>query len=240
MVKVKLAVAAAGAGLLAAAVSASLAADAPVKIDAGGTNTVAGGKSMIKEHRSGEWTPGLTDAERETLFAMANDTLDWCTKQRRQPFDFSRYTLTEKLKARTATFVTLKVKAGDDLRGCIGSLEPHEALYMSVHNNAVNAALNDTRFEPVKNSELPALDVHVSILSPIADISSLDGFKLGEHGIILSKMGRRAVFLPEVAMEQKWTKDETLTYLSRKAGLPGDAWKQGATFKVFSSVVLSR
>jgi AmmeMemoRadiSam system protein A len=206
----------------------------------GGTNAVAGGKTMIKEHRSGEWTPALTDAEKETLFAIATDTLDWCTRADRKSFDFSKYQLTDKLKTRTATFVTLKVKANDDLRGCIGSLEPHEALYMSVHNNAVNAALNDTRFEPVRNSELASLDVHVSILSPIVDIASIDGFKLGEHGIILGKMGRRAVFLPEVAIEQKWNKEQTLSYLSRKAGLPSDAWKQGASFKVFSSVVLAR
>jgi AMMECR1 domain-containing protein len=49
----------------------------------------------------------------------------------------------------------------------------------------------------------------------------------------------RAVFLPEVAIEQKWTKEETLSYLSRKAGLSTDAWREGAKFKVFSSVVLA-
>jgi AmmeMemoRadiSam system protein A len=235
----RIAVVAAGA-LLALVSSVASPAGAAYGAGTGGTNVVAGGKTMIKEHRSGEWTPALTDAEKETLFAIAMDTLDWCTRADRKSFDFSRYQLTDKLKTKTATFVTLKVKANDELRGCIGSLEPHEALYMSVHNNAVNAALNDTRFEQVRNTEIQSLDVHVSILSPIVDIASLDGFKLGEHGIILSKMGRRAVFLPEVAIEQKWTREQTLSYLSRKAGLPSDAWKQGAAFKVFSSVVLAR
>lgn len=234
-------------GVFAAAVTWSVlvaigafSADTPEKAGATNTNTVAGGKNVIKEHRSGEWTPDLTDAEMDTLFAIAMDTLEWCTKGSKGAFDFSKYRLTEKLKKDTATFVTLKVKANDDLRGCIGSLEPHEALYLSVHNNAVNAAMNDSRFDQVKFSELAALDVHVSILSPIRDIASLDAFKLGEHGIILSKMGLRSVFLPEVAIEQKWTKEQTLTHLSRKAGLPNDAWKQGAKFKVFSSVVLSK
>jgi AmmeMemoRadiSam system protein A len=221
-------------------VSAALPADTPEAGDAGKTNTVAGGGTVIKEHRSGEWTPELTDAEKETIFAIAMDTLEWCTKGSKGEFDFSKYQLTEKLKKDTATFVTLKVKVGGDLRGCIGSLEPHEALYLSVYNNAVNAALNDSRFDKVKSSELAGLDVHVSILSPIKDIASIDEFKLGEHGIILTKMGLRSVFLPEVAIEQKWTREQTLSHLSRKAGMPNDAWKQGAKFKVFSSVVLAR
>jgi len=54
------------------------------------------------------------------------------------------------------------------------------------------------------------------------------------------KRDRRAVYLPEVAVEQHWDKATTLTSLSEKAGLPGDAWREGASFKVFSSVVLTR
>lgn len=222
------------------AVSSALAADTPGTAEAGRTNTVAGGKAVIKEHKSGEWTPGLTDAEKETLFAIANDSLEWCTKGGKGQFDFAKYKLTATLRKDMATFVTLKVQADGDLRGCIGSLEPYEELYLSVHHNAVNAALNDNRFEKVKPSELSGLDVHVSILSPIKDIATIDEFKLGEHGIIMSKLGFRAVFLPEVAVEQKWTKEQTLTHLSRKAGMPGESWKAGARFKVFSSVVLSK
>jgi len=194
--------------------------------------------AMIQEHRSGEWSPGLTDAEKETLFAIAIDTLAWCVKGGRDGFDFSRYALTEKLKAETATFVTLK--RGGHLRGCIGSLQPHEALYLSVHGNAVNAAIRDSRFRPVTAAELPGLNVHVSVLSPIRDIASLDEFKIGAHGIILTKGKNQAVYLPEVAVEQGWTKEETLASLCEKAWLPRDAWKEGAKFKVFSSVVLSR
>lgn len=231
------AVALAGAAV---AACAAFAADEQGRAPAVRTKNVDGGKTVIKEHRSGEWTPELTDAEKETLFAIAMDTLEWCTRKSRLPFDFSRYALTDKLKAKTATFVTLKVKATDELRGCIGTLEPREALYLSVHSNAVNAAMNDTRFEPVTFAELAGLNVHVSILSPIRDIASIDEFKLGEHGIILTKMMFRSVFLPEVAIEQKWTREQTLAHLSRKAGMPADAWKQGAKFKVFSSVVLSK
>jgi AmmeMemoRadiSam system protein A len=125
------------------------------------------------------------------------------------------------------------------LRGCIGSLEPQAPLCRSVHENAVGAALRDPRFPPVSARELPRLVVDVSILSLIEPIAGPGAFRLGEHGIILEKGWHRAVYLPEVAPEQGWTVEETLCSLSEKAGLPPDAWRKGANFKVFSSVVLS-
>jgi len=100
--------------------------------------------------------------------------------------------------------------------------------------------MRDHRFRQVSSSELEQIDVHISVLSPIGPIDSVDEFMIGEHGIILEKGMYRAVYLPEVAVEQGWTKEETLTSLSRKAGMSGDAWRSGTKFKVFSSVVLSR
>lgn len=193
--------------------------------------------SIVKEHKTGSWTPGLSEAEKATLFAIARDTLKWCVGGAGEPFDFSPYLLTPLMKVDRATFVTLKIQGG--LRGCIGSLAPVEPLYRSVHNNAVNAALRDPRFRPVQASELARLTVDVSILSPITDIGSVSEFKLGQQGIILEKGRYRAVYLPEVATEQGWTVEETLASLSKKAGLPPDAWREGARFKVFESVVLS-
>ena len=191
----------------------------------------------IREHSSGAWSPGLTDEEKTTLFAIAKDTLAWCVGNKKGPFPIESYTITPKLKVNTATFVTLKIQG--ELRGCIGSLAPVEPLYLSVHRNAVNAAMHDYRFSPVRSAELPNITVDVSILSPIRDIPNLDAFKLGQHGIILNKGMARAVFLPEVATEQGWTKEETLSYLSQKAGLSADAWREGAHFQVFESVVLT-
>ncbi len=193
--------------------------------------------SAVKEKRSGEWSPGLTEAEKKTLFAIARDTLRWCVEGRKGKFRYDGYTLTPAMQTNTATFVTLKI-AGQ-LRGCIGSLAPVEPLYLSVHGNAVNAALRDPRFLPVGPDELPRIEVDVSILSPIRDIGSPAEFKIGHHGIILEKGMYRAVYLPEVAVEQGWGMEETLSSLSLKAGLGPDAWREGARFKVFESVVLS-
>ncbi len=197
------------------------------------------GDIKVIEHKSGEWTPELTAEEKETLFAIAEDTLDWCVRGGRGDFfETHEYELTKKLKADYATFVTLKVKGM--LRGCIGSLKAVEPLYKSVHNNAINASLKDFRFKPVTTKDLERIDVHISILSEFTDIPSVDDFKLGEHGIVIQKGFNRAVYLPEVAVEQGWTKEETLNSLSRKAGMQADAWKEGTTFKVYSSVVLER
>lgn len=193
---------------------------------------------MLTEHRSGEWTPGMSGEEMQTLYDIAWDTLRWCVGGAAGKFDFSTYTLTPKLREDMATFVTLNMRGM--LRGCIGSLAPVAPLYESVHDNAVNAALRDHRFRPVTVQELDEIDVHISILSAIVPIESPEEFRIGEHGIIVEKGAYRAVYLPEVAVEQGWTREETLGHLSEKAGMHRDGWKKGCRFRVFSSVGISK
>ncbi|MFC1498511.1 AmmeMemoRadiSam system protein A [Verrucomicrobiota bacterium] len=193
----------------------------------------------MKEIKSGEWSPGLSEEEQKTLFLIAKDTLARCVKEEKEAFSFSKYQITDKLKKATHTFVTLKINGR--LRGCIGSLPPMPAkpMYESVYDNAISAALRDMRFAQVTVGELEELDVHISLLSPVKSIASVDEFKIGQHGIILSRQHNRAVFLPEVAVEQNWSKEETLSCLSQKAGMERDAWRSGAEFEVFESVVLA-
>ena len=210
---------------------------AAIAFTAGAGRAEGGTMEQVKEHRSGEWTPGLSDDERRVLFAIARDTLDWCVRGRKGTFTFEKYTLTPRLKADMGTFVTLKIRGR--LRGCIGTLVAVEPLYQSVHHNAVNASLRDPRFSPVRLDELPKLEVDVSILSAMRPIPSLKEFKIGQHGILMEKGMAGAVYLPEVAVEQGWGVEETLSSLSMKAGLAPDAWRDGAQFKVFESVVLS-
>jgi len=210
------------------------------RASSGATTSTEG--QAVKEHRSGDWSPELTDAEKLTLFRIAQDTLNACTAPggRKAVPDWSAYVLTEALKQPMHTFVTLKKKG--ELRGCIGSLPPFpaKALYLSVHEHTRLAALEDTRFSPVSAEELPQIRLHLSLLSPVMPLQSPEAFKVGEHGIIVEMHGRRGVFLPEVAVEQKWTAEQTLTWLCvHKAGLPPDAWKKGAVLRVFSSVGLS-
>ena len=70
-------------------------------------------------------------------------------------------------------------------------------------------------------------------------VDSYKDIVIGKHGVYLIKNGKNAVFLPQVAPEQGWDLEETLTHLSMKAGLPSDAWKKGAEFLVFTAQVFS-
>jgi hypothetical protein len=141
--------------------------------------------------------------------------------------------LPERLEEPSGAFVTLKEDG--QLRGCIGYILPRKPLYEAVLENGFNAARKDPRFMPVRTDELGNLEVEVSVLSKPRPIDSYDQFRVGEQGVILSKDGHQAVFLPEVASEQGWTREDTLSHLAQKAGLPPDAWRDGASFEVFTS-----
>lgn len=141
--------------------------------------------------------------------------------------------LPESLRAPGAAFVTVKQQGR--LRGCIGNILPKEPLYRAVLTNAQAAALRDPRFGPLRPQELPALEVSVSVLGPTTPIASAEHFIVGRHGVVLTKDGRRAVFLPSVAPEQGWDREETLRQLCRKAGLTPDAWRNGAQLEVFTA-----
>ena len=128
---------------------------------------------------------------------------------------------------------------GKELRGCIGEIAPHRQLYETVIERAVNAALNDTRFLPVSIKELPKIEIEISALTAPSPVNSYREIIIGKHGIFLHKNGRSAVFLPQVAPEQGWDLEETLTHLSVKAGLPPDGWKNSCSFEVFEATVFS-
>jgi hypothetical protein len=144
---------------------------------------------------------------------------------------------------RQGVFVTLNRRSPEEarargrLRGCIGQPEPTFPLYYGTVQAALDAALRDPRFEPVSAAELPGLDVEVTVLSPRRPVASWRDIRLGTHGIVLQKGDKAALFLPQVPTEQGWTLDETLTALAEKAGLPGDGWKEGARFSVFTGQV---
>jgi AmmeMemoRadiSam system protein B/AmmeMemoRadiSam system protein A len=132
-----------------------------------------------------------------------------------------------------AAFVTL-TKSGQ-LRGCVGQIEPVYWLPEAVVHAALDAALHDTRFQPVMANELGELEVEVTVLSPPHPVGSWQEIVLGQHGVVLEKDQRRALFLPQVAEEQGWTRPEMLRALSRKAGLSPDAWRaRDAKFSVFT------
>lgn len=132
-------------------------------------------------------------------------------------------------------FVTLH--AGNRLRGCIGTIEGRLPLLRTVADSAAAAAVADPRFAPVTPDESSNLALEISALTPLRDVDGPDAIILGRHGILLGKSGRQAVFLPQVAPEQGWDLPTTLAHLCRKAGLPADAWRDGARLRVFEADV---
>lgn len=128
-----------------------------------------------------------------------------------------------------ATFVTLKIK--DELRGCIGNLEPTLSLWLSVSENAVKAAFGDTRFLPLSLDELEEVHIHISVLTRPQPLEYLDSVDLlrrlrpGVDGVVLRHGKAGATFLPQV-WEQLPDPAQFLGYLCRKAGLAERCWEK--------------
>ena len=180
---------------------------------------------------------GLNKDERLTLLKVARDTLESYVKEGKRPdLNSGEYTLSLIMKEKRGVFVTLN-KNGN-LRGCIGHIQPREQLVKAVMDNAINSSTNDGRFRPVDAGELDEIQIDISVLSPIKKISGVDKFIPGEHGIIIRLGGMSAVFLPQVATEQGWDREDTLSQLCNKAGLPSYAWKdESMEFFVFTAEV---
>ncbi len=138
-------------------------------------------------------------------------------------------------------FVTLNhrgIRAGDPgrLRACMGVIEAKQPLADAVVQAAVWAA-QDPRFPRLTAGELDGLEIEVSVLSPARAVAGPAVIEVGVHGVILSKGGKRALFLPQVATEQGWDRTAMLDHLALKAGLPAGGWRDGASFEVFTAQV---
>lgn len=179
-----------------------------------------------------------THEEKILMLRLARSAMESVLKKEKVP---GTSKAPEKFHETASCFVTLHTTPDRNLRGCIGNIGGFEPLALNIVHNAVNAAFRDPRFQPVSSlEELKTLEIEISVLTPPQDIISPDEFIIGKHGIILLKNGRSAVFLPQVAPEQGWDKETTLSHLSMKAGLSHDAWKEkDASFKVFSAIVFS-
>ncbi|MDX1763314.1 MAG: AmmeMemoRadiSam system protein A [bacterium] len=173
--------------------------------------------------------------EKKTLLRLARYTLENITSGQKEPMvPSSGFEITEILKKPAGVFVTLEKNR--ELRGCIGYMEAIQPLYMAVMENTISAATKDIRFPAVESEELGQIAIKISVLTPKEEISTSEAFIPGKHGILMEAEGRRAVFLPQVASEQRWDRETTLRNLCLKAGLPPDAWKKGAKFWVFESM----
>ncbi len=181
----------------------------------------------------------VLDAEaRAFLLRIARESLEHAVRTGR-PFPRGHFTqdAPKATLLKMGAFVTLNDKATGALRGCIGEILPMRPLVEAVAERAVDSALHDPRFDPVEASELGSLRVEVSALTPPKPVASWHDIVLGRDGMTLEKGSAFAVFLPQVAPEQGWDLPTTLTYLSQKAGLQLNAWRNGAKFETFQAEV---
>ena len=143
------------------------------------------------------------------------------------------------LSKQMGAFVTLNERG--QLRGCIGNLVGNQPLYLTIRDMAIEAATRDPRFEPVNLEDLKDIEIEISVLSQLEKIDNPDKIKLGEDGVLVRSGLRSGVFLPQVATETGWSKEEFMSNLCvHKAGLPADAWKDKTTeIYIFSAEVFS-
>ena len=136
---------------------------------------------------------------------------------------------------RSAVFVTLT--DADELRGCMGTLDPGQPVAQAVAAAAMTATLDDPRFYPVEADELADLEVNVSILGLPVELAAATDFVPGLDGIVVERGPRLGLLLPEVATDHGWDGERMLAAVCRKAGLPEDAWREPETrCLVFRSV----
>ena len=185
-----------------------------------------------KQQAEGDFV--LTESDKHLLKEIAlqsiKDSLDGLPIS-----NATRYKLDASLQQKCGAFVSLHQNGR--LRGCIGHFGEDYPLHEIVAVMARSAAFEDPRFMPLRREELKDTDIEISVLTPMRRIHSLDEFQLHRHGIYIRKGGRSGTFLPQVADEVNWTKEEFVGHCSRdKAGLGWDGWRDAELY-VYEAIV---
>ncbi len=173
-----------------------------------------------------------TTADRKRMLALARETI-------RRYLDVGMVPLARgfspALERPQGVFVTLRKRG--NLRGCIGQMVGDRPLRILLGRMALASAFEDPRFDKVRASELKDLTIEISILTPFREVRGPDAIVVGRDGVLLQKDRRSAVFLPQVATEERWTRDEMLDNLCLKGGLTPGCWRTGAKLSTFQADV---
>jgi AmmeMemoRadiSam system protein A len=169
----------------------------------------------------------MNDKQKHILLKIARDAVEAAVSGKK-PVKVSSDDA--ELNAHCGCFVTLKNK--DELRGCIGQFTSDRPLIELVSQMAIASSTGDSRFfgQPITPAEVRELDIEISVLSPLKKTTDPLSLRLGIDGIYIKKGYASGCFLPQVATETGWSKEEFLSYCcSHKAGLKADAWKDKNT-----------
>jgi AmmeMemoRadiSam system protein A len=133
--------------------------------------------------------------------------------------------------------VFVSVHRGDDLRGCLGTVEGRERLATAVVRLAGDVAHHDHRFAPIEPDEIDHVVIDLSVLTRPEPVEDPTEIIIGRHGVIVERGLERALLLPQVAPEHGWDRETLLARTCDKAGLAIDAWKHGAAIFRFEAEV---
>lgn len=181
-------------------------------------------------------TKMLSPQEEKLLLALSRDTLIAYLHKQTVP-SLAEYALTPALQKTCGVFVTLTTIKNGELRGCIGYIEGLKPLAEEVIECTVFASTRDNRFPPMKKGEEITVSIEISVLTPPKKITGIEEIKVGEHGLIISREFKKGVLLPQVPVEQGWSRADFLKGICKKADLPDKAWEQGAELAVFSAQI---
>ena len=110
---------------------------------------------------------------------------------------------------------------------------------MVKEEKAIQGSFPQPRFYPFETEEIDDLDNEILSANPLKRRQDNKGFTLGKQGIYIEKNGRSGTFLPQVANDVNWTKEEFLGHCSQdKAGLGWDGWKD-ANLYTYEAIIFS-
>lgn len=167
--------------------------------------------------------PSLSEEDRKAILELARQGVLHAVSHERPLSTFPTGGI---FAEQRGLFVTLHV--AKKLRGCIGVIEVSTNLGETLARCAADAALHDPRFSRMRAEEMDALEIEVSLLSPMEAIRP-EAVEIGIHGLLVERGRRRGLLLPQVAVEHQLSREQFLAETCAKAGLPREAWKEPGT-----------
>lgn len=129
------------------------------------------------------------------------------------------------------SFCVLNLYMGDRLRGSMANFDREQPLWLSVQELCLGAALNDSRFAPVHQSELDYLKIEIATISSLIEMKVIDDFEQGMHGIYMTSGERSGVLFPYEYEKAGNSKEQILEYCAmEKLGLGPGEWKEVEVF----------
>ncbi|GFO96869.1 hypothetical protein ig2599ANME_1061 [groundwater metagenome] len=182
----------------------------------------------------------LAKSEGEMAVRLARSAIQECLSNKKK---IKRDNLPPVFREKRGVFVTLNKKSETkELRGCIGRPYPVMPLGEAIIASAVDAALEDPRFDPVKKEEINDIVIEVTVLTVPKIIKVKPGdipekIVIGRDGLIVATDRSQGLLLPQVATDRGFDAVEFLCQTCIKAGLMPDAWLTGAQVYCFEGQI---